>query len=139
MKKFGQTGHPPKRTFEAGEKYFERWKMLRDRKSFTPNSQFIFPPTFYLKTQKKFSLAREWFWPFKSINAPPLVWIESVNMITHRYYCELILLCLCVFKIPNPTIYQVWKIKQRSVIIAYIHTRLSRWCQLPFRFPARAW
>ena len=94
---------------------------------------------FYLKTQKKFSLAREWFWPFKSINAPPLVWIESVNMITHRYYCELILLCLCVFKIPNPTIYQVWKIKQRSVIIAYIHTRLSRWCQLPFRFPARAW
>jgi hypothetical protein len=45
----------PKRTFEAGEKYFERWKMLRDRKSFTPYShdQFIFSPTFYLKTQKK--------------------------------------------------------------------------------------
>jgi hypothetical protein len=60
VENFGQTGHPPKRTFEAAEKYFDRWKMLRDRKSFTPytsHDQFIFTPTFYLKTQKKFSLA----------------------------------------------------------------------------------
>jgi hypothetical protein len=28
-------------------------------------------------TQKKISLVREWFWPFRSINAP-LVWIEPI-------------------------------------------------------------